>query len=290
MRLVPVDQAPTLPEDLVFRPSRLRMLLGILVCGILLAPALFLPPWIRWFSAGILLLMMLWMMTQIAAAFFPACWVLRYNGRRILLKIGPPTGRDPTRVFVAEFQTAEIEWARSFQQITITREGSEIIQRSTTWLELKPRLPDLQELQSCLQTATAPRTHAWHVGTIPMSTSSSSPGAVPVTLTADGIVRIEWHSDHLIVTPSLKHALRLLEKEIPTQPSVTERQDFTQSAADQQKIEQQILDYVAQGQILQATQLARERYGYSLTQARQFIADLQGHENPPLQAPRLTKP
>ena len=270
MRIHPFDQAPILPEDVVFRPSRIWMLLGVVICGGMTAITFFLPGWIGWIGAAFCLLIMFWVAWRTAATLSPASWVLRYNGRRVLIKIGPPSSHDATRVFVAEFPAPEIQWVRSFQQVITTRNAAnEIESNSTTWMELKPRDADFDELQSCLKTAATPRQwHGWSVTT-----------SIPVSLTGDGIVRVAWQSQNLVLAPSLKRTLRLLGNEIPVQPKVTELNDFTKSDADQAKMEQQIVDCVAQGQILQATKLARQRYGYSLTEARQFVAELQGKDD-----------
>ncbi len=273
MRIYPFELAPVLPDDVVFRQSRLWAILGAIIIALLMGGVIFLfvhgvvPPWIGWVAVVGTAMIALPLVRKCLGAFTAANWVLRLYGQRILIKIGPPLGADPMRVFVVEFQHKEIEWVRSYRKVIKVRDADGAdVHTSSTWLELKPRDVDLEPLKSCITTASAPRQrHGWKV------TSD-----IPVSVTSDDVVRVEWFGKYSVVAPSLQQVLRLLGTDIPVQSKETERNDFTGSDADKKKMEQQIIEYVEQGEILDATKLARQCYGYSLTEARQFVAQIEG--------------
>lgn len=278
MRIHPYDLAPVLPEDVVFRQSRWWALLGMAVWALLMTAAVFLwsgrlgisvaglpiPPWFGWCAIVGTTLLMLPLLWKFLGAFSAANWVLRLYGQRILLKIGPAASGDPARVFVAEFQSKEVEWVRSFRQVTTTRGTEGNTTSATTWLEVKLRDGDLEELKTCIQKAGAPR--QWRGVTSSVS--------IPVSLTGEGVLRVEWRSPHTVMAPSIGRALRVLEREVRIQPPESAHRDFTKADADKEVMEQQIREFVEQGETVKATNLARQCHGYSLTEARAYIAGL----------------
>lgn len=275
MRIYPFELAPVLPDDVVFRQSRLWALLGAAILALVMGGVIFLfvhgviPPWFGWLAVVGTALIALPLVRKCLGAFTAANWVLRLYGQRILIKVGPSLSADPLRVFVVEFQHKEIEWVRSYRKVIKVRDAAgENVQSSSTWLELKPRGADLEELKSCVKTASAPRQrHGWTLST-----------DIPVSVTGDGVVRVEWFGKYSVMAPSIKQVLRLLGTDIPVQAMETERNDFTGSDADKKKMEQQIIEYVEGGRILEAAHLARRCYGYSLTEARKFVAQLEGKD------------
>jgi len=275
MRIYPIELAPVLPEDVVFRQSRLWAALGAAIITLMMGGVILLiaegviPPGIGWLMAGGTAVIALPLVGKCLGAFSAANWVLRLYGQRILIKVGPGLRADAGRDFVVEFQRKEIEWARAYRKVIKVRDADGAdVRTSSTWLELKPRDVDLEELKSCIQTAGAPRQrHGWTVST-----------DLPVRVTGDGVVRVEWFGRYSVVAPLVEEALRLLGTDIAVQAQETERNDFTGSDADRKKMEQQIVEYVEGGEIVEATHLARRCYGYSLTEARAFVAQLEGKD------------
>jgi hypothetical protein len=275
MRVYPCDLAPLQAGDVIFRQSRMGVFLGVPVCLGLAGVGVFLlydpqaPHALAWILAGGGALAALALLRRVARAVSSTNWLVRYDGRRLLVKIGPPLSHDPVRVFAAEFQREEIEWIRRHERVTITQEAGRAAESSSSCLELKLRDVDLADLRAAIATAGAPREwRGWTVST-----------EIPVSLTGEELVRIEWVSKSAFIMPSLKKALRLLGADLPVQAAVSERNDFTIPSADKEKMDQQIIECVERGQILQATKLARQRYGYSLAEAREFVAQLQGKDD-----------
>ena len=241
MRIYPFELAPVLPDDVVFRQSRLWALLGAAIIALMMGGVIFLfvhgviPPWIGWLAVVGTALIALPLVRKCLGAFTAANWVLRLYGQRILIKVGPPLSADPMRVFVAEFQHKEIEWVRSYRKVLNVRDADGAdVHTSRTWLELKPRDVDLEQLNSCIKTASAPRQrHGWSLST-----------PIPLSVTTDGVIRVEWFGQFSLVAPSVKQVLRLLGTDIPVQSKETEWNDFTGSNADKKKMEQQIVEYV----------------------------------------------
>jgi hypothetical protein len=191
---------------------------------------------------------------------------MRVLGRRVLVKIGEPLSVDPARVFVAEFQAQEIEWVRAFRRVTKMYEGGQIETRSTLWLELKLRVADLTELAARIKTAGAPRVwHGW---------KSTTP--IPVRVTSEGVLRVEWNGEHCRMAPSLKRAVEILERDFQVLPEVKEREDYTKSDADKKKMEGRIVELVERGEMIEAMKVARGLYGFSLKEAKEFVEELRG--------------
>jgi ribosomal protein L7/L12 len=271
MRIYPVNQAKVVPEDVVFRESRVWMVMGLLLVAIFPAVGVFLlmgrgPKMFGWYFTIVGALVLLWMLWKAGGVFSAGNWVVRIYGQRILIKIGMPRSDDPARVFVAEFQAKEMEWVRVHRQVTTMREGGEIVAHSYAWLELKPREMDLAEVKRCVQTASAPRVWRGWQATTPM----------PVSVTSEGVVRVEWSSKHSVLAPSLKRAVAVLGEVVPVMAEVMEREDFTKSDADKKKLEQRIMELVERGEMIEAVKVARGLYGFSLAEAKAFVEELRG--------------
>jgi hypothetical protein len=263
-------------DDVIFRQSWLWMAFGAGVC--LLFPAAgvaFLlvphgpPGWFAWvwIVGGMAIALVL--LRRVRLSLSADNWLLRYNSRGLLIKIGPTWGRDTADAFVAELSHDEIAWVRAYRHTTITREAGKRTSRPCGYLEIKLRAPpseELEALRTCLATAGKPKT--WHGWT--------AVSGVPVRVTDDGMVRLQWYGPDSWVAPSLKRAVGVLGQEFALQDEVSETDDFTVPTADQQKMERQIVEFVAQGQMIAATKLARLRYGYSLAEAHRFVEDLRG--------------
>jgi hypothetical protein len=261
---------------MVFRPSWLWMALGTVVCLLFAATGVVFLVMPRgpgpvfagvWIALGMLIAVLLLRRTLRALA--PDTWLMRYNARVMLIKIAPIWRRDAAGACVAELSRDEIEWVRAYRRTTITHEpGGDVRVRRTFrfrgYLEIKLRGGDLKDLRACIATAGAPGAQY----------GCTTSGGVPVSVTDEGLVRLQWYGPESVVAPSLKKTITLLGKGLPVHDAVSQTDDFTKATADKQKMQQHIIELVAEGQVIPAITLARHCYGYSLTEAHQFVEDL----------------
>jgi hypothetical protein len=281
MRIYPINQAKVVPEDVVFRQSRGWMVVAMVLTAVFPAVGVIMLwsgggkvfPWYVIIVGALLLLFALW---KAAGVFSAENWVVRVLGQRILIKIGPPSSDEPARVFVAEFQAKEFEWVRAHGRVTKTREPDGVAVSSTSWLELKLRTADLTELERCIKTASAPVRSKWSAKRLPVSVSSTTPTDIPVSVTSEDVLRVEWKGKYWVLAPWLKRAVALLGKDIQVMPEVKEVQDFTKSDADKTKMEARIIELVERGEMMQAMKMARQLYGFSLKEAKDFVEELRG--------------
>jgi hypothetical protein len=175
--------------------------------------------------------------------------------------------RNKPEACVLELKHEEVEWVRGHWQTTLSKnEGSGTTAEGCAYLEIQPRGIDLEALRGHIKAASGPR--IWHGVHIWRD--------FPVSITAEGLIRVQWSGRQTVVTPRLKRALAMLGTHLSVRPEVEACQDFTVPVADQRQMEQRIVELVEQGRLLDATKLARQRYGYSLSEARTFVEQLRG--------------
>ena len=104
----------------------------------------------------------------------------------------------------------------------------------------------------------------------------------PVQAMPGGVIRVQWRGGSTWITPKVDNAIAMLRSVVEVRPEVAERRDFTVAPADKAAQETQILELARLGQKIEAIKLARIRYGYSLSQAKDFVTELQ--ERPVLSA------
>ncbi len=87
----------------------------------------------------------------------------------------------------------------------------------------------------------------------------------------DNILRVRWNA----ITPNMKKALGLFSKRTAIED---EFRIVTDSSKDLtgKELEEMILERVSRGDRLDAMKLAKKRYGYFTTEAKQFIDELIG--------------
>ena len=104
-------------------------------------------------------------------------------------------------------------------------------------------------------------------------TSNSRSNHVPVTLPSDQVLRLAWRGRYDFVVPSLKKVLR----ELAVHCTITEStvHDVTDvNTLSDQELDRLILDSVETGDTLGAVKLLRDKRGYSLKDAKEFVDEL----------------
>lgn len=90
----------------------------------------------------------------------------------------------------------------------------------------------------------------------------------------DRTIRVEWRSSSTSIRPKLDAALSKLSAIAPIEPAVRIQNT---PADDDKAADDAILDLTHHGQVLEAVKLARQRYGFSLSEAKAFVAELSEH-------------
>ncbi len=91
----------------------------------------------------------------------------------------------------------------------------------------------------------------------------------PVRVVDPGIVRVQWNG----IRPKVPAALDFLSRHFPVEPELSLNTDTTQSNGDA-TAENHILDLASRGDIVEATRLVRQTYGYTLTRSREYVDEL----------------
>ena len=274
MRLLP-DQPDSLPAaTLICRPSRIVASLGIWICLLFVSAGAFMinsaHAFFGWYIIIVSLLFTSFFMRSVARAFSRRSWLLRVSSDYLYIHIDPlftPASAAPT---ILQLDNADIAWIRAYRKTVLTTDDSDRNSETNAFLEIKPRATDLAELRDALNVARAPT-----VTKRAIVTSTRYP-ILLISVTAEGIIRLQWQSIYARITPPLDSIITALGKTFPVQPAITEVHDFTKTHVNNEKMDQQIVEFVEQGRNVDAIRLARLRYGFSLAQAHQFVDELQG--------------
>jgi hypothetical protein len=231
----------------------------------------------------------------------PSNWVVRQGMDRLLVKfrsyLNSHLPEEDSVVVGIPF--SEIDWARKTRE-TVHTETSESTQtRFYTFLDIKINSPHIEELKKALQVernrrppienlkhelflarkhkkneqeinALKEKIHAEkikHPKSVGRITGVSSHH--PVRLTDENILRIDWSG----LNPGIPNILNSLKKLIVIEPEIKSTSDYTSGKAAK-NVEDQILEHVEKGNKVEAISLVRMKYGFSLTEAKQFVENL----------------
>lgn len=270
MQLYELNAAPTKADDLVCGESRRRFVSVLTFLTAAEVGLLFLRRWHEmgfffWvISAGILLCALVFA-AQFRHALRTGNWVLRYDGSRLFIKyrsyLNEHLPADKPVVFA--FEATEIEsLSKVDKQISYPRDDERTTER-LVYLAIRPIPSLLPDIQSALAAERQLRAKA-----------SSSWDVQPVSL-ADGILRVQWLGPASCVAPGIDRTLQALAASFPVRPEPSA--DAAGAADDARKQqESDLLELIACGRTMPAIALARELYGYSLSEARQFVESFGG--------------
>ena len=278
VRIHPFNQSPILQTDTVARPSAFSFIVTGFVLLLFPCIGLFM---IRtgagafgWWVLSVGMFVLLFFgpraVRVLRGTISEAIWLLRWNPRQILIRLGELSETDPAALASLELPWSDIEWARRLKRTTITH-TSERCKTSTIYLQLKLRPTDLAELAEKLTDVSGPVVRTSMGG----HCTTTIYRQIPVTLSPDGVLSIEFSGAIAWISPRLRSTLhQFSDYGVNVLPEISEVIDFTRSHADSKKLDDEILRLAQSGQTLPAIELTRKRYGYSLAQARQFVQDL----------------
>lgn len=273
MRIVPFNQAPLLQTDTVCSPSALWLAFGIALT--LLFP-FFGAIAVRNGAGAFGWWFLIWGVAiggfyiwfggrRLVRTLAGRAWLIRWNPRHLVIRLGEVFEQNAATLAALELDWADIQWIRRVRSTTISDAGRETQASRTTYLQIQLRVTELDALRQKLSEVRKPKVwHGW-----------SATREVPVSLGSDGLLCVEWHGRNSWITPSLRRILPLLaERGLTVKEAVDEVNDFTVSAPDKKKMEDEILRLAQSGDTIAAIRLARKRYGYPLAQAKEFVDGL----------------
>ena len=158
----------------------------------------------------------------------------------------------------------EISWIRRAREKLSNPSSSGDGDRVESWSYLDVKLSggDLDALGDSLRTERA--REAPKVGF-----SRTKHHHYPVRLVEDDILRIQWGG----VSPRIKKALKILGKRLPVEPDWKIR-NAAWEELEGKELEDRILDLLERGDEIGALALVKTKYGYSTTEAKNFVDEM----------------
>lgn len=277
MKFYSIQDASVGSGDIVFRESVVAKATGFAVGVILLAGGVYAVwrthVWLICLPLAFLALFPLMMGATLRHALHAANWLLRCQPGRVLIKMrsylneGFPAGD----LVMFELAAGEIEWiGQSVEKIVLSGgNDGDHTSSSKTFLEIKPKNIDLADLEARLREERQRRG------------SGSAWLEYPVRLAEGGVIRLTWRSEGSWITPPAGRALAILAQQLGVEirPAQSRLNDLT-TAGDRAEQERRILELAENGDTLAAVKAVRKLYGYSLSEARQFVEELAGRAEP----------
>jgi hypothetical protein len=243
---------------------------------------------------------------RIKAGLMPTNWLVKLNTNTVLIKFRsfqnyayPET--DPV---VIEFSWRDIAWVRKTKETSHKDKGDETTTEFFTYLDIrvdlseteldeliqglknerkrKPLRSSLGDLRHELFKARKNKAPKHEIDYIKdkinqekamksqkTSKSSAKYHDYPVRLVHDNILRVRWNS----IRPNIKKALAILSKHTKIEEEIKFVTDSTKDLSGK-ALDDMILERIEQGDEFDAIRLIKKHYGYSTTEAMQFIDEL----------------
>ncbi len=231
----------------------------------------------------------------------PCNWVVKQGLDRLQIKFRPYLNSHLPEedLVVVEIPFSEIEWVRKPKETVHTETSDSTQTRFYTFLDIKlisgqieelkkaikverNRRPPIESLNRELFQARKHKQSEQEINVLKEKIQAEKikhpkgGGRVtgvsnhhPVRMTEEKILRIDWRG----LNPGIHHILNSLENFIVVEPQIKSTSDYTSGKAAL-NIENQILEHVEKGNKVEAISLVRMKYGYSLTEAKQFVENL----------------
>lgn len=281
MKFYRLDDTPDRPGEVVFRESRLAGATMFGMFGVLAAGALAFGvlhtlygqrtlPLILTYIVALVFSLFAWVCLKgFRASLGPTNWLVRYTTDGLVVKFRSYLNHHfPSEDIVAfALSNSEIAWVRKTREVLLTPDKGEG-ESSERWTYLDVKLStaetsDLEEHLKRERTREAPK------GTI----SRTKFHHYPVRLLPERIVRLDWRGPSSSIVPKIDDALKVLRVSLPV-----EREVFIdprrERVTDDREMETRILELAERGKIIDATALARRRYGYDAKKAKEFVDSL----------------
>jgi hypothetical protein len=267
-------EVPEGPHDFIFRSSRLRAVLMVLVCLGACAALLFVRwphPRVAYIAGCAIALGLLLARGMIGARFRPSNWLIRVADEGLYIQFRSYLNYhlcrdDPTVVFLPY---SDIRSARMVRERALNRDLQGHTQTETHRYVEFDLAVDPTPLAAALAAECA-RPGApekrWY------GSSTTLYRAYPVLMQNPPFLRVEWR-----VVPGVAVFFEALKSRVMIAEAVSIREDFAHLQSlprDQQ--ERRLHDLDQRGQTIAAVYMARRLFGLDLTAATKFVDDLRG--------------
>lgn len=283
MRFYTFKDAPARPGDAVFRESWINKLIGLIVglafFALLIGILTYGGVWREGGAGRVMLSIMTIFMAlfpllaghALLHALGPQNWVIRCRPGGMLIKLRSYLNDHfPEDLeIIVELRPEEIAWVGKTRERRVApgREGGGVQVEHFTWLDIKPVANDLSELEARLKAERQVK-----------ATFKSE--EYPVRVIEGGVIRIAWRAKCTWVTPGADKALEAMRglMRVSVRPEARQINDLFRDPGDRKAREDKILELAESGDTIEAVKLARKLYGFSLSEARQFVDELMGKE------------
>lgn len=215
-------------------------------------------------------------LTTAMAAWRPANWVLRASPDGLYLKLRDYTDHrlGAGDAVVAFIPRRQVRWLRTHDERVrvvgtrdVARARDDRLARQE-YLEIRLQSDDLSGLEARLDEER----RRWVRTFLPGVTMQAKGTAVAVR--GDGLVRLDWRTKGTRLRPALSAARDHLARHYRFAEGV-EAEQAPLRDLDRTAQESRLLDMVRQGNSIDAVRLAQNLYGFTTTEAKQFLDELQ---------------
>jgi len=279
MRLLRLTDVETSPSDRIFRYSRMRAVLTVLIALAIAAWTAvhaFTAGWkLGYYIAVVIVLFLELMRRFVGARFRPSNWLVRMNDVGVFIQFRSYLNYhlpadDLTVVFVS---FGEIRSARLIRERVTTPDlqghGTETQFLCYVELELAGDVAPLAKALEAEITERAPTEKRWY------GTSSTLYQDHPVRMQSPPFLRIRWQ-----VVPGMRKFLDALRPYTNIADPVSLTQDFAHlQSLSRDEQQEQLREMDARGQTVAAIYSARQLYKCSLAEAKDMVEGLAGESS-----------
>ncbi len=217
-------------------------------------------------------------LTEALAAMKPSNWVLRAGAEGLYIKLRRFSDHrlpkdDPIVAFIPR---RELRWLRGHGQLARrVDKGGDFVSREDdalgrqNYLEIALYGADAEAIAACLK-----RERARWVPTFVKGVRMQAKGAA-VSVRPDGVLRIDWTTKGTRLRPKLAEALERLARDYPLASELDSEQVQAKELGRAAQ-EARLLDMIRQGNTIDAVIVAKDLYGFTTTEAKRFLDELQG--------------
>lgn len=285
MNFYQLRETPLLPYDVLFRESRLKQGMIFLICLFISATLAFigyqggihrgdfdLPSVLAYYIAGVVGIVALVVLSGFRASLRHTNWLIRYDGDRLLIKYRSYHNYHLPEddYVVVEIRIVEIQWIGAFREKRLIPDSDGDTQQSWTYLDIQLNHSDTAKFREYLRQERL----RWPEKS---GISRSRRLHYPVRLIEDNLIRVDWKSHQTSITPNINKTLKILGGKIAMRDQESDRKisDFTSlEKLDAQQQEQMIRELAETGDTLSAAKVVQKLYGWSTTEAVQYVRKL----------------
>lgn len=282
MKFYRLDEIPERPGEVIFRESRLNR--AIILClfvlltagaltfgilGTLHGPAAPFLSIIAYAVAAGLFIFAWAFHRSFRASLRASNWLIRYGTDGLMIKFRSYMNHHFSQEDITAFflPNSDIAWLRKTRELLVVpNKGEGESTERWTYLDVKLSRPETADLEEHLK-----RERAREAPKIGISRTKFH--HYPVRLLPEGIIRLDWRGPSSSIVPRIDDALKVLRFSLPV-----EREAFIDErrgqVTDEKKMEAKIVELAERGKIIDATALARRRYGYDTKRAKEFVEEL----------------